>query len=116
MKARIVGELAAIDGVDWSALASKEGFILDVAGAPAVFLEATASLIPSIIETATEINSNAKLGQPTTTTINGSDGTLIITRINDDYSLIIKCEAKSNLGLIRKSANDAIANLIPLLE
>ncbi len=115
MKAAIVGEVAAIEGVSWCAISSIEGFINEVEGAPAVFLEGIGSLIPSILNTASILLSNIELGNPKIVTLNGVDGTLVVATINDSYSIVCKTEKGANLGMVRKQIEIASENLLPLL-
>lgn len=115
MKATIVGEVAKINGVSWCAISSIEGFIHEVEGAPAIFLEGIGSLVPSILNTADLLLSNIKLGEPRIVTLNGEDGILVVATINDSYSIVCKTEKGANLGMVRKQMEIASENLLPLL-
>lgn len=115
MKATIVGEVAAIEGVSWCAISSIEGFIHEVEGAPAIYLEGIGSLVPSILSTASILLSNIELGKPTIVTLNGADGILIVATINDSFSIVCKTEKGANLGMVRKQIEIASENLLPLL-
>lgn len=115
MKATIVGKVAKIEGVSWCAISSTEGFIHEVEGAPAIFLEAIGSLVPSILNTAGLLLSNIQLGEPRIVTLNGADGILVVATINDSYSIVCKTEKGANLGMVRKQMEIASENLLPLL-
>lgn len=115
MKATIVGEVAEIEGVSWCAVSTIEGFIHEVEGAPAIFLEGIGSLIPSILNTASILLSNIQLGEPKIVTLNGDEGVLVVATINDSYSIICKTEKGANLGMVRKQMEIASENLLPLL-
>jgi predicted regulator of Ras-like GTPase activity (Roadblock/LC7/MglB family) len=116
VKAGIVSEVASTDGVSWCAISSNDGFIQEVAGAPAIYLEGIASLTPTILETSKSLLSNIKLGEPNSVTLNGSDGCILVTTINDSFSLICKTQSGANLGLVRRNVANACTNLIPLFK
>ena len=71
MQATILGEVSKIEGVYWCAISSIEGFIHEVEGAPAIFLEGIGSLVPSILNTADLLLSNIQLGESRIVTLNG---------------------------------------------
>ncbi len=116
MKGKLVDEIASIGGVNWCALSTSEGFIEEVSGAPAKFLENSASIIPSVIESAGALLENVNLSEPRFVTITGDEGVLIITFLNHSFSLLTHCSESANMGLVRREVKRASGNLLPLLE
>ncbi len=92
-----------------------EGFIHEVEGAPALFLEGIGSLIPSIVNTANLLLSNIQLGEPKIVTLNGEEGILAVSKINNSYSIVCKTEKGVNLGMVRKQMEIASTQLLQLL-
>jgi len=116
MREEIVDNIASLEGVIWCAITTNEGFIEEIAGAPAKFLESTASLLPSMLESVAIVLANVNLGDPTTVTIIGEDGILAISSVNAHYALVSQLNEGANLGLIRRLMNEGISHLRPLMS
>tara|TARA_B100001750_G_scaffold248374_1_gene278861 strand:+ start:5178 stop:5528 length:351 start_codon:yes stop_codon:yes gene_type:complete len=115
MRGEIVSKIASVEGVLWSAITSNEGFVEEVRGVPAKFLESTASLLPSMIESVAPILSNVNLGEQNIVTIIGESGTIAISRVNSQYSLVTQMDDGANIGLIRRIMSDSVERLRPIM-
>ena len=116
MRGEIVSEIASVEGVLWSAITSNEGFVEEVRGTPAKFLESTASLLPTMIESVGPILSNVNLGSQNMVTIIGEKGSIAISRINLQYSLVTQMDEGANLGLIRRFMSKGVDRLRPIMN
>jgi predicted regulator of Ras-like GTPase activity (Roadblock/LC7/MglB family) len=112
----IVAGLADSAGVKWAALLSDEGFLTEVAGAPAASLEAVGSVGPSFKEAAAGLLANWQEGSLERTTILTEQGVVIIQVVTGDTSLICQLEEGANLGHIRKMVDECCKLLRPLFE
>jgi len=116
MRSEIVERIASLEGVIWCAITTKEGFIEEISGAPAKSLEATSSLLPSMLESVVSVLANVNLGEPKTVTIIGDAGTLAISNVNMNYALVSQLDEAANLGLVRRLMNEGISHLRPLMS
>ena len=110
----IVAGLADTAGVKWAALLSDEGFLTEVAGAPAASLEAAGSVAPSFKEAAAGLLANWQEGSLERATILTEEGVVIIQIVSDGTSLICQLEEGANLGHIRKIVDESCELLRPL--
>jgi predicted regulator of Ras-like GTPase activity (Roadblock/LC7/MglB family) len=116
VKEGIIADLADSEGVKWAAILSDEGFLTEVAGAPASSLEATGSIAPSFKQAAEDLLANWQEGSISRTTVLAEDGVVIIQTLGVGTSLICQLHPGANLGHIRLIVEECCNLLQPLLD
>ncbi len=111
MRERIVGDLASSPDVRWACLSGGDGLPLITAPEGVATTEAGAAVSASLLEAGAN-----DLGEEIErVTLIGSDGILIVIRVDQNHRLLVAMERTPNHGSVRAAAIDAAARLSPLM-
>jgi predicted regulator of Ras-like GTPase activity (Roadblock/LC7/MglB family) len=107
MRSRIIADLAAEDGVRWVCIVGEDGLPIESAPSEVVTTEAAAALSKSLMAAG-----DKELADPAErVTIIGSDGILIISRIDSNFDLVLAMDRSPKHGSVRSAMKDAANRL-----
>jgi len=112
MRSRIIADLAEEDGVRWVCIVGEDGLPIESAPPEIVTTEVAAALTKSLVSAGDkELADHADR-----VTIIGSDGILIINRIDANYELVLAMDRSPQHGSVRSAMKNAAIRLAGFLS
>jgi predicted regulator of Ras-like GTPase activity (Roadblock/LC7/MglB family) len=98
MLKQILEEFLQIEGVTTAALIARDGFLIDYVGSEPTDKDALAALGSCAMAFFSRAGIALEMGQARQSVLEHEDGTIILSRINDDELLAVMTGAESNSG------------------
>ncbi len=111
VKRAILSELLQVEGVEWVALSTSEGFMEEIVGGSPKYVEGEASLLPSLIGRGESLMEELSIEGVDSATILATGGVITARVVDDSHFLILKLETGANLGLVRAMMVDCTERL-----
>lgn len=109
--AAILAQLGAVDGVQWTVLADRDGFVLEAAAPADVAVEAVAALGAGIVGSWEALGSELGRGEPIAAMLEYERGLVVVHAVAASAILVIGVGGPAALGRVRYLVKKALPEL-----